>query len=228
MQCEEFENRLNAVLDERARLEWDHELRLHSESCSRCRQLADAYDALLDGFYALSAPNAPADMSLRVLAEMRPQVASQWRLPVVAAALATAAALLVTVTPLLRGPAQPAKSVDDATAIHSVAARTPADQRPLEQLPLMSDLLSIAASPDGDPYAGLAKETGQGLANVVLYVPGIGYGRGIIDIESRGQSEEPAWAVQMSEGLKPLSDSVTQTFNLLMRSLPVSQLASRS
>ena len=30
MQCEEFEDRLNAVLDERGRVEWDAELDEHS------------------------------------------------------------------------------------------------------------------------------------------------------------------------------------------------------
>ena len=58
MQCDEFEDRLNAVLDERRRPEWDTELSLHCENCAGCRQLAAAYDRLLDGFYALAAPDA--------------------------------------------------------------------------------------------------------------------------------------------------------------------------
>ena len=89
----------------------------------------------------------------------------------------------------------------------------------------MPELISIAGTPGGDPYAGLAKETGQGLATVVLYVPGVGGTKGIIDVEAESQ---PAWAVQMSEGLRPLTNSVTETFNLLLRSLPGSQLAARS
>ncbi len=44
MQCEEFEDRINAVLDQRERPEWDAELRLHFEvDAPDCRELATAY-----------------------------------------------------------------------------------------------------------------------------------------------------------------------------------------
>ena len=71
MQCEEFEGRLNQILDERRRPEWDAELRLHCETCVECRQLAADYDVLLDGFYTLSTPPASADMAARVLADVQ-------------------------------------------------------------------------------------------------------------------------------------------------------------
>ncbi len=221
MQCEEFEDRLNAVLDERRRPEWDDELRLHCDNCVDCRQLAAEYGNLLDGFYALATPEAPADLALRVLIEAHPQPAAQRRMVVPAAALATAAVVLVAISPFVsRASQQPG----NATAT-SVATKRNSQQAALRQLPLVPELISIAGTPGGDPYAGLAKETGQGLATVVLYVPGVGGTKGIIDVEAESQ---PAWAVQMSEGLRPMTNSVTETFNLLLRSLPVSQLAARS
>ena len=70
MQCEEFEHRLNLVLDERGRPECDAELSLHAEACTECRHLAALYGALLEGFYALSAPQAPPDMAARVLVDI--------------------------------------------------------------------------------------------------------------------------------------------------------------
>ena len=119
MQCEEFEDRLNAVLDERRRPEWDDELRLHCDNCADCRQLAAEYGNLLDGFYALATPEAPADLALRVLIEARPQPAAQRRMVVPAAALATAAVVLVAISPLVwRASQQPS----NATAI-SVATK---------------------------------------------------------------------------------------------------------
>ena len=62
------------------------------------------------------------------------------------------------------------------------------------------------------------------MATVMLYVPGFGGGRGIIDAEA---GESP-WAVQMGEGLRPITNSVSETFDVLLQGLPVSQLAARS
>jgi hypothetical protein len=223
MQCEEFEDRLNAVLDERRRPEWDDELRLHCDNCADCRQLAAEYDTLLDGFYSWTTPEAPADLALRVLIEARPQPAPRRRMLVPAAALATAAVVLIAVSPLVwRASQQP----NQANALADANIKNQRQRQAFRQLPLVPGLMSIADAPGGDPYAGLAKETGQGLATVVLYVPGVGGTKGIIDVDADGGQGQPAWAVQMSEGLRPLTNSVTETFNLLL--LPVSQLAARS
>jgi hypothetical protein len=224
MRCEEFEERLNAVLDERRRPEWDPELRSHSERCPACRHVAALYDVLLDGFYALAAPEAPADMSLRVLAESRPSPARWRRVVAAGGALAAAAAVLIVVGPLLVSEPEAAKQAS-ATAAPHAAARAQSGKAPLEQLPLPQFFL--VESQRGDPYVGLAKGTGQSLATVIRYVPGVTGSRGIIDAEER-PADEPAWAVRMSEGLKPLTDSVTETVNLLLEALPVSQFASRS
>lgn len=62
----------------------------------------------------------------------------------------------------------------------------------------------------------------------MLYVPGIGGARGIIDAESKLADSEPAWAVQMSEGLRPVTDSITDTLYLLLKAMPVTELAVRS
>jgi anti-sigma factor RsiW len=256
MQCEEFEDRLNLVLDERGRPECDAELSLHAEACAECRHVAALYGALLDGFYALSAPRAPADMAARVLVDIGPRRSSA-RGTVVYAALATAACLLVAIGPLVRllspesnslaqkstnRETQPAPLAAKAASSsplqqgHLPPLRTTAalNQRVLlgpamhESLPLFASLPILAADPRGDLYGELAKETGSGLAAIVLYVPGIGGARGIIDAESSVVDPEPAWAVQVSEGLRPVTDSVADTLNLLLKALPVTELASRS
>ncbi len=243
MQCEEFENRLNAVLDERRLPDADAELRLHCETCCDCRQVAAAYRRLLDGFYALAAPEAPLDMAVRVLTDLQPRLSPRRRWAVgtvtlatgalATGALATAAGLLIAVMPLLRSGAQPpstdsrtlAKLASSDRASPRVAARpSTSESLDVNQLPIVPELLALRNA-DEDPYAGLAKETGQGLAAVVLYVPGIGGSKGIVDASG---TDEPAWAVQMSEGLKPITDSVAETVNLLLRALPAAVSDSRS
>ncbi len=230
MRCDEFEDRLNTVLDKRQRRQWDAELSLHCDTCAQCGQLAAAYDALLDGFYELTTPEAPHDMGLRVIAQVRTPPSTGRRLALVAAVLATAAALLVVVGPAWRGTPDTPQADPNPNVASTTKPRIepPFERVPLEGVPpFVPELLAMALSPDGDPYAGLARETGQGLANVILYVPGVGGGKGIIDVEADGTPGEPAWAVRMSEGLKPITDSVTETFNLLLRSFPISQLAAR-
>ncbi len=168
------------------------------------------------------------------------------------AALATAAGLLLAVGPLLRWmspeesrlavkttPAQVAAQA--VSPISSLAAnrrlpRTPAlpgthallGPAMHESIPVFASLPILAGDQPGDVYGELAKETGSGLAAIVRYVPGIGGARGIIDAESSVADPEPAWAVQVSEGLRPVTDSVTNTLQLLLRVLPATELASRS
>ena len=228
MQCGEFEDRLNAVLDERQRPEWDAELHLHCETCPCCRQLAATYDRLLDGFYA----RVGARRSARHGAACRGRIAAaarvrRRRLAIGTGMLATAASVLAVVGLLSSNAIRQGEQPSGAPRVARVT-ESPPNQASLETKLLVSDLTSLAASAGGDPYAGLAKETGQGLATVMLYVPGVGGGRGIIDAEVDRRAGEPAWAVQMSEGLRPITNSVTETFNLLLRSMPVSQLAARS
>lgn len=228
MQCEAFEDRLNAVLDERRRPECDAELVAHTAGCPACRQLAKAYQILLDGFYELATPEPPADLAERVMQDRARATERKFRRWVVVPALATAAAVLLAALPWLRTP-----QGDTAPAGSPIASRASAP-RPLGPGSLGPGTLSqISIVPEWwvgakDPYKDLAKGTGQNLAAVMLYVPGIGGTKGIIDAESELGTGEPTWADQVSEGLKPVSDSVAETLNLILESLPVNQLASRS
>jgi hypothetical protein len=244
MQCEEFEDRLNVVLDERKRPEADAELRLHCETCPECRQMAAAYGLLLDGFCALVSRDATTDMAVRVLAEMQPPVLRSRRWSVATAtrstvalatgALALAAGLLIAIVPLARWSSQTAPTrsqVQGTLAAHSLTSSgpSPAVMLPvdLKRLPIVRELLALRDEHE-DPYAELAKESGQGLARAVLFVPGIGGSKSIVSLAEAKRPSDPAWAVQLSEGLRPISDSVAATFSLMLRSVPVSVADSRS
>ncbi|MEX2114831.1 MAG: hypothetical protein WD845_16680 [Pirellulales bacterium] len=227
MQCEEFEDRINAVLDERRRPQWDAELSLHCETCGDCRKLAETYDHLLDGFYALATPPCPDDLALRVLVDLQNERAPRRRFSRRTAVMATAAALLVALGPLVlsqRNSGVATANLEKQTI--QVAAALP-PKAPLSELPLVPEFLSMTSQESGDPFAGLAKGTGQGIANVMLFVPGIGGGKGIMDAPHK-VPDEPSWTEPMSEGLRPITNTVTETFDLLIESLPVSQFAARS
>jgi hypothetical protein len=236
MQCEEFEDRLNQVLDARRRPEWDAELRLHCEACPECRDVAIAYGVLLDGFYALAMPEVPADMAARVLCDVRPRLSPARRVLVSVTALAIAAGLLIVVVPVLRSAARAVAHVAPVSAAGNQNAQTSAltlraSRRALalSEFPIMPELLAIQSAALADaPYETLAKETGQGLATLVLYVPGIGGTRGIIDVDSNTIDDEPPWAAHMSEGFRPVTQSVTETLNLLLRAMPLADSSHRS
>ena len=232
MKCAEFEDRLNQALDQRRRFEWDVELGLHCDHCAACRDLAASYGVLLEGFYALATAEPPADLAIRVVDELRSRPSTTRRVSLATALLATAAAVLFAL-PLW----QFDRSGEDAsTPSHPVALNStrPNDKalagwNEIDTLPVVGPVLVSMSDGDDstDPYEELAKRTGQGLASVVLYMPSIGGTPGMIAPLSVVNGE-PTWPQRMSEGLKPVTESVSETLDLLLEVLPTSLSANRS
>lgn len=240
MKCDEFETHLDEILDERRRPEWDAQLREHSACCPRCRDLASAYGVLFEGFRSLKLPAAPADMSTRVLEAYlaRPRLAlpAKAALPAAAAAavLSTAAAVLVAVFLSRDG------KRDEVAFLSPPVAQSAAPQvKRIEQIkfdldkwknvPVVGAVFVSAADDDEktDPYEELAKGTGRSLAGVVLRMPGIAGPRGVRPLEPRlGAEGTGVWPAQMSDELRPVTDSVSETFDLILDTLPVTFWAS--
>ncbi|MEX0675852.1 MAG: hypothetical protein WD063_02175 [Pirellulales bacterium] len=233
MKCEEFEDRLNQALDQRRRPEWDADLRVHCDYCAECRELAAAYGVLLDAFYALATPEPPADLSVRVLDELRSRPSTSRRVSLATALVAMAAAALF-VLPVLHsvrdrsdeGPRRASGPVALRSTQRGNGSR--AGWNEIDALPVVGPVLVSISDDDEttDPYAELAKGTGQGLASVVLYMPSIGSSPGMIS--PNVVSGAPSWPQRVSEGLKPVTESVSETLDLLLRALPMSESASRS
>jgi hypothetical protein len=221
MKCAEFSERLNHVLDQRCRPQWDAELRLHAETCAACRELADCYEALFEGFYALAAPEPSADLAVRVVDELRVRPARARRASLAAAlAVATAAGLLLAV-PLFqfRRPVENRNVPASHAAITATqsAGHASAGWSQIGALPVVGPVL-VSMREGDDPYAELAKGTGQGLANVVLYMPAVGGSPGLISPEMIGATR--TWPERVSEGFKPVTESVGETIDLLLDALP--------
>jgi hypothetical protein len=70
MRCAEFEPCLNEVLDQRLWLDANPALAEHVQTCSECRKLAAAYEAVVVGLGETRLPQPSADLTSRVLADV--------------------------------------------------------------------------------------------------------------------------------------------------------------
>ena len=180
---------------------------------------------MLDGFYELSAHNVPAAIGIRVLDQLQPRRSAVWRSTVAAAALCTAAALLITMVPLQHWTV-PNAATPKQSPVQVAALEPPLRTYSLEQVPIVSKVLTITRTNDEDPYAAIAGWTGHALGSAFVRVPGMGGNRAIQDSAADAASDDATWT--MSEGFKPVTETVAATFYLLLRSLPGTELASRS
>jgi hypothetical protein len=104
MQCQEFEDRLQEILDARERAAADHHLAAHAGECERCGQLLAGHEVLLATVSCLPTPSLTAGFSRRVLAAPAREVQPAPRLSLsrawlaVGTLLAAAAAMLMAVS----------------------------------------------------------------------------------------------------------------------------------
>ncbi|MEX0711991.1 MAG: hypothetical protein WD278_06555, partial [Pirellulales bacterium] len=68
MQCDEFEPRLNEILDARRRPQSDPALAEHQAHCPDCRRLAASYQAMLAGVAQANVPQASGSLASGSLA----------------------------------------------------------------------------------------------------------------------------------------------------------------
>jgi hypothetical protein len=235
MKCEEFEDQLNLALDQHRRPEWDPELRIHGDGCAECCELAALYGLLLDGFYALATPEPPADLAIRVVDLARVRPALSRRVSIVAAVLATAAVALVALLPLVRDSGDRSGKMARTPSRPALASSVVGDDarkrwEDIDALPVVGPMLVSLSDDDDttDPYMELAKGTGQGLASVVLYIPRIGSTPGAIGMATDVINGDLAWPERMNKSLKPVTESVGETLDLLLRALPLSDSSNRS
>lgn len=214
MQCREFEEGLNRLLDERRAPEADASLIEHAATCEPCRQLFAGQRVLLSGLRQRAAVSVSADFSRRVLSTYQTEAAEAivletssaarraWQLA--AMVLATAAALAVGVSIYLASqPGQPA----------TVAANPP------------------LAVPHVDPGGNLASGNlagGKGVrrhpaGGLSLYMrPSGGYGMAIADMASQLPEavERMEEVERYAPGIRPIRISFAMLWDAFWRTLP--------
>ena len=208
MRCEQFDRRLQEVLDARVDPDLDEPLREHAEVCQGCRELLGGYDVLLSAVTSEWLPSGSRQLSTRVVEQWRQSAGHQlepllprrtrrvWQF--VAGSIACAAALLVAVSPLLQyhppqnGAETPGTRLADSNA--DTAGHLPA--------------LALAGTElTPQRIEAMAHQTGRGLATLVLQFP---------DYETSPGHEGAPWLAPVASSLKPFTP-VGEPFNVLLR-----------
>jgi len=228
MKCDEFESRLNELLDARASIERDEQLTAHLGVCEPCRQQLASVGVIVNEIASRPRPLPEADLTARVIAEFTaPQVDRGTTRRSMAYAFAVAVALLVAAFPVWRmwnqdAPTGDAKVATVAASPESLVAETDAQNADeLTAEPPIGDLVREV----GDRYSNLARETQANYAELALLLPGVRVSHRTTPPDADEADLPPAkasqgWVNDMAEGLKPVTDSTRGAFAFLIEALP--------
>ncbi len=200
MQCSDFQQRLQRLLDQRRAPEGDPRLNRHADRCPACKDLLDAQEQLLAGLELAEVPPLPADFARRTVARAG-QVRLRGRLVAAAAVMAAVAALLLlALLPLFPGqpPQQVARPRGDLPHAPGVVGTAVPGRLPDVRQPTVS-----RESDEYDPEAVrmlLQQLVGQ------------------LDA-ARQRSLEPV--DQIAGGLRPLATTLNVAIDALRQSIPV-------
>lgn len=231
MRCDEFESRLEEILDERLSPASDPLLKEHAALCAECRHRAAAYESMLVGLGLCQAPSwDDPELSERVLAEIRRPAllhlvhSRPWTFAT--ALLATAALILVVVSLSLR-PRGDAPQPGPENLAHSPPHQPVEPPKPLEQThePQALDELARAA---GDKYMVLMRQTGESVAEVLELVPGLPRNEQAPTGISADDTSTQSWAAEMAQGLEPVTDSTRSALRSLWLAIPTADEDTRS
>jgi hypothetical protein len=200
MQCHEFEQRLNDVLDERGDPSLEPQLLAHAQNCEPCRQLFAGQRVLLSGLRHCTAPSLPADFSRRVVMVAaipaplaRPRSSSKILLAA-GVLLASAAAALLAVSLVWY-----ARSREPAMAEAPTAARGAGAE---------------SNAPPRAPWRGFAGGTLAMSESDVIFQIRDGFDELADTVERYGEVE------RLAPGIRPLRLSFALLWDTLFRALP--------
>ncbi len=107
MNCSDFDRRLQDVLDAQAPVDADELLERHAADCEPCREMLDAYAALVTSLEVLELPPPPLDLADRVCAQLPQRAALRHERRWLLGLAALAATALLAALPWLYRPAEP-------------------------------------------------------------------------------------------------------------------------
>jgi hypothetical protein len=192
VRCEQFQQRLNQLLDERKAWESDAQLAAHSDQCADCRALAGGLESLLAGLDARTMPELSADFTEKTLRRIERDRAPRLAWRRAAAPLALAAAVLVTVAAWRWLPHDPNSNFGAPGGRTPTAREAPADEFASEQQSQID-------------YLAMFHRTGQAMAvlpNTVRH------------------TSVPEELASVAEGFRPVTESFSAMLDTLRRTLP--------
>lgn len=247
MNCQEFEDRIQQLLDERRPLDEDALLAEHAQSCPACRRLLDALAAAVATVAAWRQPEPSAGLTDRILEAVQANASegsmiqpstmlpttvapasrrsNRWR-AYVAVAAAAAVVALVSVWGLRPGPA-PGVVQEREVAMDEADVRqepeTPiadVDQGEVQIAVIpTADAPVDAEAPATDEFADVARA-----GNLLLALMGLAP---VADSQDGAEVAAPApnQALNnpMTVGLRQVSDSATGAFGRLLNAFPVDE-----
>ncbi|MBC8870144.1 MAG: hypothetical protein H8E44_12040 [Planctomycetes bacterium] len=107
MKCDEFDDRVHSLLDDRVRIDADPMLLEHADACAKCRGMLGTYGDLLAGLDSCEIPELSPDFTRRVVDQVHAErvvtvrPARRTRRWLALAAVAIAAGLLIALIPYL-------------------------------------------------------------------------------------------------------------------------------
>ncbi|MBI2827368.1 MAG: hypothetical protein HYX69_22060 [Planctomycetia bacterium] len=209
MRCDEFEIRLQQLLDERRGPDGDDRLAGHAACCEPCGALLSGCEALLEGVASWDTPVPTVDLVARVARQWRPAPKVRPRRRRVLVGLAMAATLLVAALPAMRWlrPGPGVVQIADGAGAPAVA---PAPR------PALVDEASAT-------YAPLLAETRQSFLAAMVWLPAAG-----LAADGGSGPAEPAQTAPSSEAenesgpMAPVAESTGKSLMALLRVLPCS------
>jgi hypothetical protein len=225
MRCDEFEARLNDLLDLRLDPTDDLPLADHADDCAICERLLSAYRDSLSALPPQELP-APADLSCRVLEHWQSESielsdrSRGWYLP----HFVTAAAAILIAFYLFRPDERPAPRPIIRSNDAQLHTSSP---RPAAPSPIRS--LAESANADGlEPWSDLADGAVGVIAEVASLWPQTPAWQISGNASFTPAAEKPPMIAEVASGLKPLAESATGTMHWLLDVLPASGDATRN
>lgn len=222
MKCEDFELRINDLLDARRRPDDDVELAQAAENDVELRAILESYTALVDAIDHCARPACPAGFAAAVLSRYQDQLPRESDLEPQPRILAlpkrswywgaAAAVVCVASLPLL----------SRFLPTGRIAGVAP---RPAMSSPVPVATATIGVADDGSTaqrlrgYASTVRRTGAAIADLALLMPDLPL-QSQVSLESPAEEEKSDVVEQVTQGFEPLTDSAVGAIDFLFKVLP--------
>lgn len=215
MRCDEFESRINQLLDERQVPHDEQDVADHAGTCEACAGVLTSYRQVLDVVQSTKSLEMDGDPAEAIVAQVQLAARRRRRFWSVLVPLTVAASLLIALAPLLK------MRIDETNVADSPDSKS--------SEPVIADgtntekSSAIAAAPNEEPPTDLQRMA-KGMGKLW---DGVVKGRTSSaddptrpsDADDLG-SEQRNWVTDMSEDLKPLADTMVAALSAMRRTLP--------